>query len=412
MARMLTALTPERVAELKERVRVRVDELAAELLALADDIHANPELGYQEKRAVAKVQDLLALHGVQSRTGIAGLGTALRAELGGTGRPKIALLAEYDALPGLGHACGHNTICTAAVGAALALADVLPETLGSAVLLGTPAEESAVDNAGGKVHMLRAGELDDVDAAIMVHPLDQDDCSLQGSLAARGVVFEFHGKPAHAAAAPHLGINALDALIQTFVGIALLRQQVRADARIHGIVTHGGDAPNIIPKYAAARFRVRAADLGYMNELFERVVAVARGAAEATGCRFEHHDFAPTYEDMIPNGILADRLSAAFAEIGRPMSTVKATRDGMGSTDFGNVSRRVPAFCPYVKIADAGVQPHTVEFERAAGTERAHAMILDAAKAMAMATVELLSNPILLEQAKSELKERLSRGNT
>src|SRR5688500_12058104 len=153
MPRTLTALSPERVAALKERVRARVDELAGELIALADDIHAHPELGYQERRTVAKVQDLLALHGVQSRTGLAGLETALRAELGGERRPKIAIIAEYDALPGLGHACGHNTICMAAVGAALALKDVLPEMHGSAVLLGTSAEESAVENAGGKIHL-------------------------------------------------------------------------------------------------------------------------------------------------------------------------------------------------------------------------------------------------------------------
>jgi amidohydrolase len=411
MARTLTALSPERVAMLKERVRARVDELAAELIALADDIHAHPELGYQERRTVAKVQDLLALHGVQSRTGLAGLPTALRAELGGERRPKVAIIAEYDALPGLGHACGHNTICVAAVGAALALKDVLPETHGSAVLLGTPAEESAVDNAGGKIHVLRAGGLDDVDAAMMVHPLDRDGCELGSSLAARGIVFEFHGKPAHAAASPHLGVNALDALIHTFVGIGLLRQQVRADARIHGIVTHGGDAPNIIPKYAAGRFRVRASDLTYMNELTERVVAVARGAAEATGCRFEHHDFAPTYEDVVPNAVLADRLAASFEEIGRPMATTRPTREGMGSTDFGNVSRRVPAFCPYVKISDEGIQPHTVEFERAAASESAHRMILDSAKAMAMAALELLADPSLIDKAKEELKERLSRGN-
>lgn len=152
-----------------------------------------------------------------------------------------------------------------------------------------------------------------------------------------------------------------------------------------------------------------------MNELFERVVAVARGAAEATGCRVAHHDFAPTYEDTIPNAILAERLASAFGELGRPMSTVNPVRDrvpsGRGSTDFGNVSRRVPAFCPYVKIADAGIQPHTAEFERAAGTARAHAMILDSAKAMAMASVDLLADPALLDRARSELKERLIHGN-
>lgn len=404
---VLTALSPERVAALKKQACDHVDALAAELIALADDIHAHPELGYQEVRTVARVRELLTKHGVASETGRAGLATALRAELGGGGRPKVAIIAEYDALPGLGHACGHNAICMSAVGAALAVRSVVGETLGSAVLLGTPAEESAVDNAGGKIHMLASGDFDDVDAAMMVHPLDRDDLGQDGSLAARGVVFEFHGKPAHAAAAPHLGINALDAVIQTYNGINALRQHVRSDARIHGIITHGGDAPNVVPRYAACRFRVRAADITYMNELFEKVLNCARGAALATGARLEHHDFAPAYENQLPNTVLAELGRANLAAVGRVIPP--SARGGSGSTDFGNVSRRVPGFCPYLSIADHGVQPHTREFELAAGSERAHLMILDSAKTLAMTAIDLLANPELIERARAELAQRLEQ---
>jgi amidohydrolase len=407
MARVLTALSPERVAQLKRQACDRVDALAAELLALADDIHANPELGFQEIRTVGKVQELLSRHGIASETGRAGLATGLRAELGGTGRPKVAIVAEYDALPGLGHACGHNAICTSAVGAALAVHSVVGQTLGAAVLLGTPAEESAVDNAGGKIHMLASGDFDDVDAAMMVHPNDRDDLGLEGSLAARGIVFEFHGRPAHAAAAPHLGINALDAVIQTYNAINALRQHVRSDVRIHGIITHGGDAPNIVPKYAACRFRIRAADLPYLEELGERVLNCARAGALATGARLEHHDFAPTYENQVPNGTLAELARSNFSQLGLPMESKRMVQGGMGSTDFGNVSRRVPSVCPYVQIAEPGTKPHTVEFEQAAGSERAHRMILDSAKALAMTAIDLLSSPEVVDRAKSELAERL-----
>jgi len=406
VAATLTALSPERVSQLKKQVCDRVDALAAELIALADDIHANPELGYQEVRTVAKVQELLLAHGVTSETGRAGLATGLRAELGGVGRPRVAIVAEYDALPGLGHACGHNTICTSAVGAALAVNAVVGQTLGAAVLLGTPAEESAVDNAGGKIHMLKAGDLDDVDAAMMVHPSDRDDKGQDGSLAARGMVFEFHGKPAHAAGAPHLGVNALDAVVQTYNAISALRQHVRPDVRMHGIITHGGDAPNIVPKYAACRFRIRAADLKYLDELIERVLNCARAGALATGARLEHHEFAPTYENQLPNSVLAGLGKANFVALGRSMEP-RPRQGGRGSTDFGNVSRRVPGLCPYVQIAEPGVRAHTVEFEQAAASKRAHQMVLDSAKALAMTAIDLLSNPDLIDKAKNELAERL-----
>jgi amidohydrolase len=407
MASTLTALSPDRVAQLKQTACDRVDALAAELLALADDIHAHPELGYQEVRTVGEVQKFLSKQRLESRTGVAELPTGLRAELGGTGRPRVAIIAEYDALPGLGHACGHNTICTAALGAALGLREVVGDTLGSAVLFGTPAEESAVDDAGGKIHFIDKGEFAEVDAAIMVHPSDSDRLTLDGSLAARGILFEFHGKPAHAAAAPHLGINALDAVIQTFNGVNALRQHVRSSARIHGIITHGGDAPNIVPKYAACRFRVRASTLAYMEELAEKVINCARAGALATGARLEFRDFAPTYENELPNPTVAERMRANFAALGRPLAPERDPGGGMGSTDFGNVSRRIPSACAAVQIADPGIKPHTAEFEQAARTERAHKMIVDSAKAMAMTAIDLLSDPGMLDGAKRELAERL-----
>ena len=282
------------------------------------------------------------------------------------------------------------------------------QTLGSAVLLGTPAEESAVDNAGGKIHMLAAGDFDDVDAAMMVHPNDRDDPGQEGSLAARGIVFEFHGRPAHAAAAPHLGINALDAVILTYNAINALRQHVRSDVRIHGIITHGGEAPNIVPKYAACRFRIRAADLAYLDELGERVINCARAGALATGARLEHHDFAPTYQNQIANSVLAELASGNFGQAraadgrraGRPAAWARPTSATCrGASRPSARTCRSPRRAPSRTRSSSSGRP---------ARELAHRMIVDSAKALAMTAIDLLSRPELVERARAELAERLS----
>ena len=346
---------------------------------------------------------------------MAGLETALRAELGGErpaeGRdhrrvrraagPRPRLRPQHDLHGGgrrgagaAGRRCGRRSARRS--------------------LLGTPAEESAVDNAGGKIHMLARRRLRRRRRGDDGPPARPRRAAT--ARAARwpraGIVFEFHGKPAHAAAAPHLGINALDAVDPDVQRDRALRQQVRADVRIHGIITHGGDAPNIIPKYAAARFRVRAADLAYMDELVERVVACrARRGAQATGCRFEHHDFAPTYENMVPNAVAgrAGWRRTSPSSAGRWRRPARRAT-GMGSTDFGNVSRRVPAFCPYVQDRRRGDPSRTPSSSSAPpASETAHRMILDSAKAMAMAAIDLLADPSLIDRAKEELNGAAER---
>src|ERR1700737_850390 len=228
-------MTADHVQQLKERVCEAVDRRAAALIETADWIHAHPEIGHQEVEASKRLTGLLRSAGIAVEMGTAGMATAFKAELGGerAERPRVAILAEYDALPGLGHGCGHNLIGTSAVGAGLALAEVLPELDGSVWVLGTPAEESAAPNSGGKVHMVNAGVFEEVDAAIMFHPATEDAVTLDRSLAARGFEFYFHGRGAHAAGSPEEGINALDGVVQLYNAISMLRQQVRSDVRIH-----------------------------------------------------------------------------------------------------------------------------------------------------------------------------------
>ena len=247
----------------------------------ADWIHAHPEIGHQEVQAAQRLTELLQKAGIESEMGTAGMATAFKAELGSQARPRVAILAEYDALPGLGHGCGHNLIGTSAIGAGLALKDVIQDLVGSVWVLGTPAEESAAPNAGGKVHMVKAGVFDDVDAAIMFHPATETAITPDRSLAARGFEFFFHGRAAHAAGAPEEGLNALDAVVLFYNAISMLRQQVRSDVRVHGIILSGGAAANIIPDYAAIRYRTRADDSEYLAEVVERVVACAEGAARS-----------------------------------------------------------------------------------------------------------------------------------
>jgi amidohydrolase len=264
-------------AELKAAAIREVDSVAKLLTETSDWMYANPEIGLQEHQASSRLTEILSEFGATVERGIAGMPTAFAADLpGGKAGPKVAIVAEYDALPEVGHGCGHNIIATAALGASLALARLGQHLPGQVVVVGTPAEESTVPNAGGKIPILDHGYFDGVAAAIMMHPWTEDAMSYQSSLVAHGLDISFHGRSAHAAANPHEGINALDALLVMFASVGLLRQQVRSDARIHGIITHGGTAPNVIPAYTACRFRVRAKDPAYARDLLTRVVACVR----------------------------------------------------------------------------------------------------------------------------------------
>jgi amidohydrolase len=384
-----------KIEELKRRVIAGVDAREDELVRIADQIHAHPELSFQEFEAVALLTEALEKDGFDVQRGVAGLETAFVATLHGRdGGPTVAFLAEYDALPGLGHACGHNLIAAAALGAGLAMKAVLPQLPGRVQVIGTPAEEGG----GGKVLMVDAGVFDGVDAAMMVHPAARNLVGRR-ALSCYHIDVEFFGKPAHAASSPDTGVNALDAVILTFNGIGALRQHVRDDARIHGIITHGGDAPNIVPAYAAASILVRAADTPYATEVLEKVRACAEGAALATGTRLEITQASPRYDARWPNPRLVALAKANLEALGLEVE-IAGERERMGSSDIGNVSQVVPAIHPYVAIAPEEVGGHTPEFREAAASPRGHAAMLNAARMLAMTAVDLLAEPGNLVEAR------------
>ncbi|MBX6342054.1 MAG: amidohydrolase, partial [Thermomicrobiaceae bacterium] len=308
----------------------------------------------------------------------------------------------YDALPEVGHGCGHNIIATAAAGAGVALGALAGEGLpGSVVVMGCPAEESAVPGAGGKIPLLERGYFDDVDAAIMIHPLTENRIGTTSSLVAYGLEFEFFGKPAHAAAAPYEGINALDAVIQTFNGVSALRQHVRPDVRIHGVITHGGGAPNVIPPYAAARFRVRAARPADAWDAVRKVVRCAEAGALAAGARLEWREYVKPYLNMIPNRAIGEAFAANLRALGVTLSEGEE-RDGAGSTDFGNVSHKVPAVEAYLRICGPECGWHSKEVAAATVSPEGHRAIVVGAKGLAMTAIDLLTEPDLLARARDE----------
>ncbi|MHB8644935.1 MAG: amidohydrolase [Thermomicrobiales bacterium] len=395
------------VAALKAAARHEVEQISRMLIGCSDWMADNPELGLQEYQASAKLSEMLEEFGAEVERGIAGLDTAFRATLpgGDPDGPTIAIIAEYDALPEVGHGCGHNIIANAAIGAGIALARLGQQGLlpGRVVILGTPAEESAVPNAGGKIPVLAHGYFADVDAAIMIHPSTAvDSVSLGPSMVAYGIDFIFHGRAAHAASNPHTGINALDAVIQTFNNIGMLRQQIRSEARIHGVVTSGGGAPNVIPPYAACRFRIRSYDPVYAAALKKRVIACAEGAATATGARLEWHEYMQPYQSYVPNHALGAVMRANMDALGRTVDDGPMREAGGYSTDFGNVSHAIPAMCASFAICDEEAGWHSQAVAAATKTDRGHASLIAAAQTMAMTAIDLLTNPEAIAAAKEE----------
>lgn len=386
------------MTELKERVWGRIDELTDELWDLAMRIHENPELAFQEHQAAKWLSEALKSEGFSVQLPYGGLETAFRAEHpAGKPGPTIAILAEYDALPELGHACGHNLIAAIAVGAALGLAPFKSELPGRLVVLGTPAEEGGA----GKILLIRAGAFRDVDLALMVHPSDQTLVE-RGSLAVTEVVIEFKGKAAHASSEPERGINALDAVIQTFVSLNALRQHIRDGARIHGIITHGGVKPNIVPEYAAANFYVRASENEYRDELVEKLRRCAQGATLATGAELTFRKVGHEYKAMRPNRSLAQAFRRNIEALGYP---VEAPKGGLGSTDMGDVSWEVPAIHPYIKITEGDMPGHSREFAQAARSERAKAAMIAAAKAVAGTCIDVWTDPQLYRAIREEFQQ-------
>jgi len=381
--------------EIRQTILQAIDAAAGELVDLARRIHATPEIAFQEVQASQWLCDALERHAFAVQRDVADLPTAFRAErAGGPGGPSVAFLAEYDALPEIGHACGHNLICTAALGAGIGLAAVASKLAGKVFVLGTPAEEGG----GGKVLMLQRGAFAGIDAALMFHPADYT-LTARPSLASYRLKVRFLGKAAHAAAAPYEGINALDGLVQMFVNIGLLRQQLRDDARVHGIITYGGAAPNIIPDRAEAAFSVRAADSAYAAAVLEKVINCGRAGAAATGATFEH-ERQKAYDAMNPNRPLADAFGRHLEELGWAVD-LPPQRPRMGSTDMGDVSQVIPSVHPYLAIGK-GIVGHSVGFREAALSEQGFKAMLTAAKAMALTGLDVMTKPEFLEQVRAD----------
>jgi amidohydrolase len=392
--------TPDWLPELSADLTARVDTLAGDLVALSHDIHDRPELGFAEHHASARLVEALAAAGFTTTTGLADLPTAFRAErVFGTGGPTIAIFCEFDALPEIGHACGHNIIATAGLGAALAVAKRLDETGGNGklVVLGSPAEEGG----GGKVIMADVGALSDVDVAVMVHPAGFDAVS-RTNLGRVSLEATFTGRASHAAAAPERGLNALDAATLLLVAIGLLRQQLRTDSRLHANLVEGGDSINVIPERSRVKLFIRSPDVDYLRgRLYEGLRDCVRGAAIATGTTYEFDEVAPAYDPVRTNPVLADLATHAFAALGRPIDPVAGRSGNAGSTDMGNVSQLVPAIHPYICVAP-GLAIHTRDFAAAARAADGDRAVRDGASLLAITVAALFDQPELVARARAE----------
>ncbi|NHW34290.1 M20 family metallopeptidase [Paenibacillus aceris] len=360
-------------------------------------IHTNPELSFHEHQAKMWLVEPLLEAGFEVEQGIAGLETSFRATWEGqSGGPTVALLAEYDALPVIGHACGHNLIGTAAVGAAMALKEAYPELPGKIVVLGTPAEEEG----GGKIIMCNEGVFDDIDAAMLCHPQNKT-MVLRGALACVDATFTFHGKQAHASSSPEKGISALDALINAFVAINSIRQFVKEDVRIHGIITKGGDAPNVVPELCEAVFILRASTVEELANVREKIYRAVRCAAEGVGATVDITE-GFIYAERNNNKALAQLFQNNLEQMGIEVSE-PPQKGGVGSSDIGNVSQMTAAIHPYIRLGDATT--HTPEFALLAGSEEGMIELNRAAKALAMTTFDLCVDTAAMQRVRNEFTE-------
>jgi amidohydrolase len=379
---------PVIASNLKREVCRIVDELREELIAVSRGIHAEPELNFQEIKAAARLTGAAERHGLPVARGAYGLPTAFEAEFGRSGAACVAILAEYDALPEIGHACGHNLIATAALGASLALAKLGDRLPGRVRLLGTPAEEGG----GGKELMARQGAFNGVDAAMMIHPFGYNLATMP-TLAITAINATYHGKPAHASVQPWDGINALDALVIGYQAIAALRQHIRPTERVHGIISDGGKAANVVPERAVGVFYIRSDTARSLEALRQRVVGCLEAGATATGARLALETPGVDYLDLATNWPLARAFQRNAETLGREfLSLDDPVAKRAGSTDMGNVSHYVPSIHPMLAAAPKDCVIHHPEFTRWSGSEMGDQAAIDGAKAMAMTALDFLVN--------------------
>jgi len=388
---------------LKERLRTEVEARAAALVEASHQIHEHPETNFEEHFAHGVLADLVEADGLTVERGAFGLDTAFVARAGATG-PTIAVLCEYDALPGIGHACGHNIIATAGLGAGLAAAALAEEAGGRVVLLGTPAEEGG----GGKILMARQGAFDGVDAAMMVHPAG-DDLARMDVIAVQELTATYAGEAAHAAAFPHKGRNALDAAVLGYLNVAALRQHTLPDERIHGIFLEAGDKPNIVPARAVTEWMVRSRSIATLAPLKERVAACLEAGAAAAGCEIDIAWKPVVYADMLDNEAMIGCYVANVGTLGRVVAEPGGGASVVGSTDMGNVSYLVPSIHPMIAAAPSGLPIHTPDFATHARSPQGDRAVIDGAVAMAWTVADLWLGDGVLDAVQVEFAATMVR---
>ncbi|WP_330949372.1 M20 family metallopeptidase [Virgibacillus sp. MG-45] len=385
---------------MKTKLKTELENIKEALIEMSDHLYANPELGDEEYASMQLLTDYLQAHGFHIDKGIVDRPTAFQAVYKSPkAGPTIAYLAEYDALPGVGHGCGHNLIGTMSVGAAVTLSKVLEEVGGTVIVFGTPAEETN----GAKVPMSEKGIFKGIDAAMILHPSDQSYQSGE-SLAMDAIQFAYTGKSAHAAASPEKGINALDSVIQLFNGINALREHVPSDVRMHGIIAEGGKAANVVPDYAVAQFYIRAKERVLLDEIVAKVKAIANGAALMTGSKLEISNYELSYDNMVTNEALSHAFTANLEMISP--YPIEAAKMGSGSIDMGNVSHVAPAIHPYIGMNQPGLVAHTTAFANQTITDEGHRTLVDGALALAYTGYDLLSDRALLQKVKDEFHRK------
>ncbi|MDO4814039.1 MAG: M20 family metallopeptidase [Gemella sp.] len=382
----------------KDQVLTYIDEVKEKYINISKEIHAKPEIGNQEFFASKLLKEVLQKSDFEIESNIAGHETGFIALYkSGKRGPNVAFLAEYDALPGLGHACGHNIIGTSSVLAAISLRQVIDEIGGNIYVYGCPAEEGGA-NGSAKASYVKAGLFKNIDAAMMVHPAWDSYTSLN-SLAVDVFEVEFFGKSAHAAANPEEGINALDAMIQFYNGVNALRQQNKVGDMIHGIILDGGQAPNIIPDYTKARFFTRSKRRKDLDILTSRVEKIANGSALQTGCEYKFTFIQNGVDDFNINEVFDDLYKEVALELGD--NIVRDLSANFGSTDAGNVSQVVPTIHPFIKIGSSDLVPHTNEFREAANSSKGYEALILSAKIMTLTALRLYSDEEKLLEIKN-----------
>lgn len=400
------------ITEIKRLVDKKIEYLSQHIKEISHTIYDNPELGLSEFKAVDLLTKELESYGYSIERNVADLPTAFKASKGNIGEPAVGLIAEYDALPDLGHACGHNIISASAIGAAMSLSEFLDDTGGRIVVFGTPNEEGATaegkklidieSQVRGKVKMVESGSFKGIDVVMEIHPYVKTTLT-PDFLALIPVKISFTGKPAHAAAAPEMGINALEAVILTFNSINSLRQHLRSDARIHGIITEGGEAPNIVPERASALFYLRAADKKYLEEVLMKVKKCAEGASIATGAKLDFHQSSYSLANMINNKTLCKFFEKNLIKLGMEIDELDR-HEHLGSSDIGNVSYVVPAIQPLIAVGEKDIAIHSREFGKATISQKGDQSLILATKALAFTFLDLMANKEIFRKIKMEHK--------